>query len=192
MWDTTSVPDGTYFIKIAASDAPSNSPGTALTGELESVSFDIDNSPPRIEIQPVRASPRTLTFVVRDDHSAVQRVEYSLDASRWRVVYPKDGIPDSRREEFEIAVEEPRPAAASSSAPPTRCTTSPLPSARRQELPRTSDVLVVRGALALTVVWARSQTRFTATAEAPRGRARGGRGRRHPGARFILWDVARC
>ena len=34
--------------------------------------------------------------------SAVQRVEYSLDASRWRVVYPKDGIPDSRREEFEV------------------------------------------------------------------------------------------
>jgi hypothetical protein len=106
VWDTTSVPDGTYVVKIAASDAPSNSPGTALTGELESVSFDIDNSPPRIEIQPVRPNPRTLTFVVRDDHSAVQRVEYSLDASRWRVVYPKDGIPDSRREEFEITVDD--------------------------------------------------------------------------------------
>jgi hypothetical protein len=36
----------------------------------------------------------------------VQRVEYSLDASRWRVVYPKDGIPDSRREEFEVSLEE--------------------------------------------------------------------------------------
>jgi hypothetical protein len=33
-------------------------------------------------------------------------VEYSLDASRWRVVYPKDGIPDSRREEFEVALED--------------------------------------------------------------------------------------
>ncbi len=36
----------------------------------------------------------------------VQRVEYSLDASRWRLVYPKDGIPDSRREEFEVTLEE--------------------------------------------------------------------------------------
>ena len=36
----------------------------------------------------------------------MQRVEYSLDASRWRVVYPKDGIPDSRREEFEVTLEE--------------------------------------------------------------------------------------
>jgi hypothetical protein len=43
---------------------------------------------------------------VRDEQSPVQRVEYSLDASRWRVVYPKDGIPDSRLEEFEVAVED--------------------------------------------------------------------------------------
>ena len=34
----------------------------------------------------------------------MQRVEYSLDASRWRIVYPKDGIPDSRREEFEVTL----------------------------------------------------------------------------------------
>jgi sugar lactone lactonase YvrE len=107
VWDTTSVPDGTYLLKIAASDAPSNSPGSALVGELESVTFDIDNSPPRIEPQPpARAAGRTIAFIVRDDHSPVQRVEYSLDASRWRVVYPKDGIPDSRREEFEVTVEE--------------------------------------------------------------------------------------
>jgi sugar lactone lactonase YvrE len=105
VWDTTSVPDGTYFIKVSASDGPSNSPGTALAGELESSTFDIDNTPPRIEFQPARAA-RTLNFNVRDEHSAVQRVEYSLDGSRWRVIYPKDGIPDSRREEFEITIEE--------------------------------------------------------------------------------------
>jgi hypothetical protein len=106
VWDTTSVPDGTYLLKIAASDAPSNSPETALTGELESISFEIDNSPPRIELQPTRPTSRTVTFVVRDESSSVQRVEYSLDASRWRTVYPKDGIADSRREEFEVTLEE--------------------------------------------------------------------------------------
>jgi hypothetical protein len=36
----------------------------------------------------------------------VQRVEYSLDASRWRVIYPKDGIPDSRREEFAVSLDD--------------------------------------------------------------------------------------
>ena len=54
VWDTTSVPDGTYVVKIAVSDAPSNSPGNALTGELESASFDIDNTPPRVDILPAR------------------------------------------------------------------------------------------------------------------------------------------
>ena len=104
VWDTTSVPDGTYYVKVSASDAPSNSPGTALVGELESTSFDIDNTAPRIEVQ---ASTRSvLRFVVRDDQSAVQRVEYSLDASRWRVVFPVDGIPDSKREEFEIKLDD--------------------------------------------------------------------------------------
>ena len=108
VWDTTSVPDGTYFVRIAASDAPSNSPSTALVGELESSGFDIDNTPPRVEAQPVTRNGGRLTvaFGVRDEQSAVQRVEYSLDASRWRILYPKDGIPDSRREEFELTLDE--------------------------------------------------------------------------------------
>jgi hypothetical protein len=106
VWDTTSVPDGTYVLKISASDGPSNSPVTALTAELESSSFEIDNSPPRIELLPARANSRSVQFTVRDEQSSVQRVEYSLDASRWRTVYPKDGIADSRREEFEIGLEE--------------------------------------------------------------------------------------
>lgn len=108
VWDTTSVPDGTYLIRISASDAPSNAPATALTGELESTSFDIDNTPPRIEAAPPSKSgaKATIAFTVRDEQSAVQRVEYSLDASRWRIVYPKDGIPDSRREDFEVTVDD--------------------------------------------------------------------------------------
>ncbi|MBI2834652.1 MAG: hypothetical protein HYX76_09540 [Acidobacteria bacterium] len=107
VWDTSSVPDGTYVIKVVASDAPSNSPGIALAGELESTAFDIDNTPPRIEITGVRRdSDRAVaSFVVRDAQSAVQKVEYSLDANRWRVIYPKDGIPDSRVEEFEIVLD---------------------------------------------------------------------------------------
>jgi hypothetical protein len=105
------VPDGTYLIKVAASDAPSNSPDAALVGEMESLTFDIDNTPPIIEVQPAArsGSRTTVAFVVRDAQSAVQRVEYSLDASRWRILYPKDGIPDSRREEFEVVIDEREP-----------------------------------------------------------------------------------
>ena len=61
-----------------------------------------------IEVQSaVRAGSRaTIKFIVHDEQSAVQRVEYSLDASRWREAYPVDGIPDSRREEFEVTLDE--------------------------------------------------------------------------------------
>ncbi len=108
VWDTTSVPDGTYYVKVTATDAPSNSPATTLVGEAESVSFDIDNTPPVIEVQSATrtGSRATVKFVVRDEQSTVLRVEYSLDASKWRVAYPVDGIPDSRREEFEVTLDE--------------------------------------------------------------------------------------
>jgi hypothetical protein len=32
-------------------------------------------------------------------------VEYSVDAERWKPIYPKDGIADSRVEEFELVLE---------------------------------------------------------------------------------------
>jgi hypothetical protein len=107
VWDTTSVPNGTYVVKIVASDAPANPPGTALNGERESSSFDIDNAPPIITFTGVRrdGSRALIQFTVRDDHSPVQRVEYSLEADRWRAIYPKDGIADSFAEEFELTVD---------------------------------------------------------------------------------------
>ena len=101
---------GTYYVRVEASDAPSNSPATALVGSFESVSFDIDNTPPVVEVQSAaRAGGKTtVRFAVRDEQSAVLRVEYSLDASKWRVAYPVDGIPDSRREDFEVTLEDGR------------------------------------------------------------------------------------
>lgn len=107
VWDTSSVPNGTYFVKVVASDARANPPGTALMGELESTAFDIDNTPPQITVTGVRREgTRTIvSFTVSDDHSTLQRVEYSLDADRWRAVYPKDGIADSRSEQYELALD---------------------------------------------------------------------------------------
>ena len=111
VWDTTSVPNGRYLIRVVASDAPSNSPGTALTGALESTSFDIDNSPPVITVSSVRRDGNRLiiAFDARDANSAIQKAEYSLDGDRWQTVYPKDGIADSKYEQFELALESTAP-----------------------------------------------------------------------------------
>jgi hypothetical protein len=102
------VPNGTYVIRIVGSDAPANPPGAALVGERDSGTFDIDNTPPAITVLSATRTGggRTVVrFTVRDQDSSVQRVEYSLDADRWRPIYPRDGIADSRVEEFELTLE---------------------------------------------------------------------------------------
>jgi hypothetical protein len=107
VWDTTSVPNGTYAVRVMASDAPSNTAATALTGEADSQTFDVDNTPPTIRITNLRREARgvVLFFEVRDDQSIVQRVDYSLDGERWRPIYPKDGLADSRVEQYELALD---------------------------------------------------------------------------------------
>ena len=107
VWDTRTVPNGTYFVKIVASDTPSNAVGAALSGELDSVAFEVDNTPPEISVESARVvSQKTIvSFEVRDDHSPIQKVESSSDGLTWRPAFPLDGIADSRTERYEIAVD---------------------------------------------------------------------------------------
>ncbi len=107
VWDTTSVPNGRYTVRIVASDASSNSATSALSGARESTAFAIDNVPPVITVTSVRRDNgrATITFDVRDTNSSVQKVDFSLDGDKWQSVYPKDGIADSRFEQFELVLE---------------------------------------------------------------------------------------
>jgi outer membrane protein assembly factor BamB len=114
VWDTATVPNGSYFVKVVASDAPANSSETALVGEMESAVFDIDNTPPAITVTgvrydrgraPLERARAIVGFEVADDHSPIQRVEFSTDGREWRSVFPTDGISDSRRERYEVVVE---------------------------------------------------------------------------------------
>lgn len=107
VWDTTSVPNGRYVVQILASDLPSNAPEAALTGSLESTTFDVDNTPPVVAVGAVRrdANRTMIAFEVRDADSAVQKAEFSLDGDRWQTIYPRDGIADSRFEQFELEIE---------------------------------------------------------------------------------------
>ena len=97
VWDTTSVPNGRYTVQVVASDTPSNAPDSALTASMESTTFEIDNTPPAVSVTAVRSEgDRTvIEFDVRDEDSAVQKAEYSLDGDRWHAIYPTDGIADS-------------------------------------------------------------------------------------------------
>ena len=107
VWDTTSVPNGSYVLKVAASDTRANPPESALVGELESSSFEIDNVAPTVQPGAIRRDgPRFVVPAdIHDADSAITRVEYSLDAQRWQAAFPRDGILDARQEMFEIRLE---------------------------------------------------------------------------------------
>ena len=47
-FDATQIPDGGYEVKVVASDAPSHTPGDALTGAKVSDRFEVDTTPPVI------------------------------------------------------------------------------------------------------------------------------------------------
>jgi len=107
VWDTSSVPNGTYVLKVLASDRRSNPAEAALGGELESSSFEIDNVAPVVQIGSLRKDGTRLIVPaeVRDGDSAVTKVEYSLDAQRWQPAFPRDGILDGRLEGFDIRLD---------------------------------------------------------------------------------------
>src|SRR5207244_3664745 len=103
-WDTTTMPDGAYYLKIGASDAPSNPPEDALTAERESDRFEVDNSPPVVEnLRAEAASPDVRArFDARDSSSNIVRAEYSLDAGDWTVLFPVGRLADSPQLSYEV------------------------------------------------------------------------------------------
>lgn len=107
VWDTTSVPDGRYVLRVVASDAATNDSASALTGARDSRTIPVDNSAPRITVQSVRQAAGTtvVAFTAQDDASTIRSAEYSVDGDRWTTIYPRDGIADSPSESFELRVE---------------------------------------------------------------------------------------
>jgi hypothetical protein len=101
-WDTSTVPNGRYVVRVVASDSPANPESLALTGDKESVAFDVDNTPPTVTATLASRTPVRVKVVVRDDSSLVRRAEYSVDGGRWMEVHPTDGINDALEETYEI------------------------------------------------------------------------------------------
>ena len=105
VWDTTSVADGRYLIRLRATDSPTNSADRALSGDRESDPFEIDNTPPQLTIESSRQGNATrLTVRVRDTQSPILKLEYSTAGANWLVAYPVDGLSDSLDERYEISL----------------------------------------------------------------------------------------
>jgi hypothetical protein len=115
-WDTTTMADGAYYLKIVATDTTSNPPAVALKTERESERFEIDNTPPVIE--KLEASPTGMNadrskgvsydaqFTAVDPSSSIERAQYSVDGGEWILLAPPNGISDSRTESYSFTLRE--------------------------------------------------------------------------------------
>jgi hypothetical protein len=99
--------DGRYYFRVIASDQPSNAANVARTDELVSSPVLIDNTPPVVTLSaPLRSNDRVeVDADVVDQTSPLRRCEYSLDAGPWTPVEAADGVTDSPREQYHIAIE---------------------------------------------------------------------------------------
>jgi hypothetical protein len=105
-FNTLAFSDGTYFLKVVASDVPSNPLGTELTAEKISPPIVIDNSLPEVKAFTLvrNAGGLDVSFQAEDSYSFIEEVQYLVRPDVWRVVFPADGICDSRAETFKFTV----------------------------------------------------------------------------------------
>jgi hypothetical protein len=103
-FDASLLPDGGYTVKVVASDAPSHSPGEALTASKESRRFEVDTTPPRIEDLAARLEGGQIrvTFRAVDGFSPIKRAEYSVDADDWKYVEPTGQLADAKTENYDF------------------------------------------------------------------------------------------
>ncbi len=103
-FDASLLPDGGYMVKVVASDAPSHSPGEALTASRESRRFEVDTTPPRIEnlAASVESGQLHVTFRAVDGFSSIKRAEYSVDAGEWKYVEPVGQLSDAKTENYDF------------------------------------------------------------------------------------------
>jgi hypothetical protein len=106
-WNTHSMPDGSYFIKLIVSDERSNPPELSEHAERVTERFDIDNTPPTITgmtSESLGGGRVRLRFTATDASTAISEAFCTTDNGDPRPILSADGILDSESESFDITV----------------------------------------------------------------------------------------
>ncbi len=106
-WDTRTVADGRYEVKVVASDSTSNPPGQGKTGTRVSNPFVIDNTAPVLgDVKSsVKGSAVTIEAKAVDRTSIVSAIDYAVDSnSDWQMVLPSNKMFDSPEESVNFTV----------------------------------------------------------------------------------------
>ena len=99
-WNTDSVSDGRYVIRVWASDEKVTPADRALDHLFESQPFLVDNTKP--ELVGLGAKAGTVVGRAHDAASVISAIELAIDGAEWRPAQPDDGLLDERDEAFTI------------------------------------------------------------------------------------------
>ena len=100
-WDTASVPDGIYLVRVIASDAPGNGDG-GLEATATTDPILVDNRKPVVEITSIEPAERggVVRGRAEDGFSRIAAIEMQIDGGPWRPIAPTDGLLDQTVESF--------------------------------------------------------------------------------------------
>ncbi len=106
-WDTRTVEDGRYEVRVTADDRGDNSTVTALTGSRISDPLVVDNTAPVVEEISLQIRKRRATITVRvvDEYTVIGRLRYTIDSNEeWKSALPDDSVYDTTSEDFTIVI----------------------------------------------------------------------------------------
>lgn len=106
-WDTKSVPDGVYLIRVTASDRASN-PSDALSDTKTSEPLVVCNTPPQLFVfeKGITVNPdRTASVTgVATGRVAVKGAQYRIGSGEWTAIDAEDGLWDGPFESFRFTI----------------------------------------------------------------------------------------
>lgn len=107
-WDSYSMPDGRYRMRVVASDLPANTSGSHAEAEGHSGEFVIDNTPPTVGAVKLSASGMgaVVTVDAGDAMSPIAAIEVSVDYGEWLPAHAADGMFDGLSEGGALELEE--------------------------------------------------------------------------------------
>lgn len=106
-WNTLTVEDGEYEIRVTADDKLSNTPATKLSASRISDPFIVDNSAPEVITQQIMVvgDTATLNLGISDWLTIIGNISYTVDGSEeWTSAIPDDFVYDTTSEDFTIEI----------------------------------------------------------------------------------------
>lgn len=108
-FDSSLLPDGSYALKVVASDSPVHTDAEALAGERVSEVFVVDTTPPvpGVLTAAMVGGKIHATLEARDATSPIAHAEYSVDAGPWQYLEPVGKVSDSLTERYDFVAAVP-------------------------------------------------------------------------------------